>query len=155
MVLTDGQGHVKKWGAVQYGVTTWKDPSTWITYDNRQYTVNNFKLLNHSSVCPKCTEFIEFDTGYPYNLVKSVEGVSSYRECKDLCTSHVKCKVWTYWTDIHSCRLRSKKDEVSIRSGRISGTEACYGFISETSGTSGTSETSETSDVEISSLGIS
>ena len=43
MVLTDGQGNVKKWGAVQYGVATWQDPSTWITHDNRQHTVTNFK----------------------------------------------------------------------------------------------------------------
>ena len=133
MVLTDNEGHVKKWGAVQYGVMSWRDPSTWVTHDNRQYTVNNFKLLNHSSVCPKCTEFIDAGAGYPLNLVESVEGISSYTECKDLCTRHIGCKVWTLLSLEQTCRLKSEKGSVWRTKHRISGTQACYGFISETS----------------------
>ena len=129
---------MKKWGAVEYGAMAWQDPSTWMTYDNRQYTVSNFKGLNHTSVCPKCTEFIDIGAGYPGYKIDTIENVRSFTECKDLCTKHAQCKAWTLSRSDEKCRLKSKKELVERKKGleskkRISGTEACYGFTSQTS----------------------
>ena len=129
MVLTDNQGHVKKWGAVQYGVTTWQDPSTWITYDNRRYTVTNFKLVNQS--CPVCTEYVDFGTRYTGDEFKKVEGVLSFTECKNLCTEHDECEVWTLNRSIHQCKLKKRKIDVISDGDIVSGTRACFTEASE------------------------
>ena len=60
-------------------------------------------------------------------------------ECKDTFTRHVQCKAWTLSRSDGKCRLKSKKESIERKKGlewmkRISGTEACYGFISQTSG---------------------
>ena len=127
MVLTDNQGHVKKWGVVEYGAMWWQDPSTWITYDHRQYSVSNFKSSNHSSVCPKCTEVLEFNVGYPHNDVKMVKGFSTFTECKDACTDHVDCAVWTFNSKSSKCYLKRKIVERKNGNVKVSGTQACYG----------------------------
>ena len=125
MVLTDGQGQVKKWGAVQYGVTTWQDPSTWITYDNRQYTVSNFKSFNQS--CPRCTEFINYGTRYAGATFKDIQKVPSFYKCKDLCTKHVECKVWVFDRSDKECNLKSEEGKIkSDKTAKVSGTRACF-----------------------------
>ena len=126
MVLTDDQGNIKKWGAVQYGVATWQDPSTWITYGNRQYTVSNFKLSNQS--CPVCnhTEVVEFRTYYAGDPLKVIDKISSYAECKNLCTGHNECEVWTWDGYIKQCKLKRRKIEVIPDGDIVSGTRACF-----------------------------
>ena len=129
MVLTDGQGHVKKWGIVEYGALSWQDPSTWITYDKRQYTVSNFKLFNRS--CPRCTEFVYFEARYLGDTMEIVKDVSSHAKCKDHCSRHDECKVWILDTLRNICRLKSEKDEMKSEKGKVSGTRACYGENSD------------------------
>ena len=125
MVLTDNQGHVKKWGIVEYGTMSWQDPSTWMTYESRQYTVSNFKLFNQS--CPRCTEFLHFGARYPGNNIKKVEGVQSFTECKDLCTTHgVECKVWTFTVSKKECKLKSEKGNTVKDGDKVSGTRVCF-----------------------------
>ena len=137
MVLTDGQGNVKKWGIVEYGVATWQDPSTWTTYDNRQYTVNNFTGLNHSSVCPKCTEIVDFGVAYPGDNTKDedtdldlIAGISFATECKNRCTKHPDCIFWTLTISKKECRLKSKKRFSQKHADKISGTQSCYDYSS-------------------------
>ena len=130
MVLTDNQGQVKKWGAVQYGVATWQDPSTWITYDNRQYTVTNFKGQKHSSVCNNCTEIIEDGICYISVDLREVKNVLTMEECKDLCTSVEECTVFSYKKDVKRCYLKKGKRRSSVCTDCVSGTQACYGYIS-------------------------
>ena len=135
MVLTDNQGHVKKWGIVEYGTMSWQDPSTWITYDSRQYTVSNFKLFNQSCPRPRCTDVLHFGVRYPGATMKIVENVSSYAKCKDICTGHVECKVWTFSTSDKKCRLKSKIEKISSDDGsKISGTRACSAYSSDNGG---------------------
>ena len=130
MVLTDDQGNVKKWGAVQYGVATWQDPSTWITYDNRQYTVSNFKLSNQS--CPECTEVVHSDTRYTGDDFKMVENISSYTDCKNLCTKFNECEVWTWDKKTRKqCKLKKKKMDIKSDKGIVSGTRGCFWDIWE------------------------
>ena len=125
MVLTDDQGNVKKWGAVQYGVATWQDPSTWITYDNRQYTVSNFKLSNQS--CPECTEVVHSDTRYTGDDIQMVENIPSYTDCKNLCTKFNECEVWTWDKKTRKqCKLKKKKMDIKSDKGIVSGTRGCF-----------------------------
>ena len=136
-MLTDGQGNVKKWGAVQYGVTTWQDPSTWITYNNRRYTVNNFKLFNQS--CPRCTEYINVGARYPWATIKQIDKVSSFTKCKDLCTRHVECKVWVFDRSDKECKLKSEEGQMKPdKSEKVSGTRACFDYNSDNNNDSGT-----------------
>ena len=131
MVLTDDQGNVKKWGAVQYGVATWQDPSTWITYDNRQYTVSNFRAreFKYSSIC-NCTEVVENDIVYDGQQLKNVGDVSTMEKCKDLCTSQSGCVVFTYKTTQKMCSLMKSQLNPQTTTGYVSGTPACYGYRS-------------------------
>ena len=133
MVLTDNQGQVKKWGDVQYGVTTWRDPSTWITYDNRQYTVSDFKGQKHSSVCNNCTLYIEVvEDNIYYTAVdlREENKVSTLDQCKDLCTSEADCTVFSYRKDVLRCYYEEKKIGSSACTNCVSGTQVCYGYLS-------------------------
>ena len=132
MVLTDNQGHVKKWGAVQYGVATWQDPSTWITYDNRKYTVSNFKLVNQS--CPVCRERVAFGTRYTGDNFKKIENVLSFTDCKNLCTGNNECEVWTLNRSMKQCKLKKRKFNVISDGKIVSGTRACFNENSENNG---------------------
>ena len=128
-MLTDGQGKIKKWGAVQYGVTTWQDPSTWITSYDRQYAVSNFKLVVQS--CPICTEHVNFGARYTGDDFKRIENILSFTKCKDLCTGHNDCEVWTLNRSMKQCKLKKKKGKVISDIKVVSGTRACFNRTSE------------------------
>ena len=106
------------------GAISWQDPSTWITYESRQYTESNFKLFNRS--CPRCTEVRNVAVRYPGTTIKRVEKVSSYTECKDICTREVECKVWTFTRSDENCRLKSKNTVIKTDSDKVSWTRACF-----------------------------
>ena len=131
MVLTDHQGNVKKWGSVQYGVATWQDPSTWRSYENRQYTVSNFRAteLKYSSVC-NCTEIVEYGIYYTAVELREESDVSTMEKCKDLCTSEADCTVFSYRKDVLRCYLKKEKLGSSACTNCVSGTQACYGYLS-------------------------
>ena len=130
MVLTDDKGNVKKWGALPYGVTTRQDPSTWITYDNRHYTVSNFRGQKHSSVCGNCTEVVEYGIYYTAVELREENDVSTTEKCKDLCTSEADCTVFSYRKDVLRCYLKKEKLGSSACTNCVSGTQACYGYLS-------------------------
>ena len=135
MVLTDSLGVVKKWGAVQkqqqqqqqqqHETTTWRDPNTWITYDNRRYTVSNFRGQTHDSVC-NCTEILENNINYPSTNLDDIGNILTWEECRNLCTDKAGCAVFSYWTDHKRCYMKTKKTYEQDYGGFISGTAACY-----------------------------
>ena len=126
MVLTDNQGCVKKWGMVEYGTMSWQDPSTWITYDSRQYTVSNFILFKQSCPRPRCTDIIHFGVRYPGNDIEEFEGIPSFTKCKDLCTRHVEYNAWTFTISKKECKLKSEKGNTVKDGDKVSGTRVCF-----------------------------